>query len=130
MNHRTTPNNITELKPNEIFVFGSNGDGVHMAGAAKYAKDNFGAKMWQGYGLQGQSFAINTMSGLPVIKDHVDSFLNFAWRNPDKIFLVTEIGCGIAGHTPESIATLFANCIHIENIYLPEKFWTILNNHK
>ena len=38
-------------------------------------------------------------------------------------FLVTRIGCGIAGFTPAEIAPLFANAVNVENIHLPQDFW-------
>ena len=60
---RTTPERITELQPNEIFVFGSNLRGMHGGGAAYVALRKFGAIMGQGVGLQGQSYAIPTMQG-------------------------------------------------------------------
>ena len=60
---RKTPERITSLQPNEIFVFGSN------------------------------------LSG---------------------IFLVTRIGCGIAGFTNEEISPLFEKAHGVENIVLPE----------
>lgn len=124
---RTTPNNITELKPNEIFIFGSNKYGHHISGAAKIALDKFGAIEGQGIGLQGQSFAINTMSGIEEIKYGIELLLFTANQFPEFTYLVTEIGCGIAGHKPEQIAPLFKQAKEINNIHLPESFWAILN---
>ena len=49
---KTTPEFITELQPNEIFVFGSNLKGMHGGGAAYIAYRKFGAIMGQGVGLQ------------------------------------------------------------------------------
>lgn len=60
---RYTPERITELKANEVFVFGSNLAGAHAGGAARVALDKFGAVWGQGVGLQGQSYAIPTMQG-------------------------------------------------------------------
>lgn len=51
---------IISLKYNEIFVFGSNTQGYHGGGWAKYAFDNFGAIRGQAEGRQGQSYAIIT----------------------------------------------------------------------
>lgn len=127
--NRVTPSNIVILKENEIFVFGSNNDGKHFGGAARVAAEKFGAIIGQGFGMQGQSFAIDTMSGINQIEFHVQLFIETA-RNSDLTFLVTEVGCGIAGYAPEEIAPLFKDAIAIENIHLPEKFWNILNNHK
>ena len=106
---RTTPEFITELQPNEIFVFGSNLQGMHGGGAARVAYRNFGAVMGQGVGLQGQSYAIPTMQGgVETIRPYVDEFITFAKGHPELTFLVTRIGCGIAGFTDEEIAPLFA----------------------
>jgi hypothetical protein len=126
MNKRITSNNITKLKKNEIFVFGSNAEGQHHGGAAKNAVESFGAIIGQGCGLQGKSFAINTMSGLDVIKHEVAAFIRYA-MHADNIFLVTEIGCGIAGFKPEQIAPFFKEAKEIANIHLPESFWDILS---
>jgi len=119
---RTSPKLITALKPNEIIVFGSNGQGIHAGGLAKYCHANFGAEWGIGYGRTGQCYAINTMDGLKVIRTQIGLFIDYAKDNPDLIFLVTEIGTGIAGHKIEDIAPLFKDCIDIENIYLPESF--------
>lgn len=120
--------NITELKDNEIFVFGSNSKGYHSAGAAKLAYSKFGAIWGDGSGLQGKSYAIQTMEGLERIKFHVETFIQFAKSRRETIFLVTEIGCGIAGYTPEDIAPLFKKALGIDNIHLPESFVKLLSN--
>jgi hypothetical protein len=118
---------INNLKPNEIFVFGSNLDGMHGGGAARVAYNKFGAIWGQGVGLQGQSYAIPTMhGGVDVIKPYVDEFIDFAKSHTELKFLVTRIGCGIAGFTDEEIAPLFKEAIEIENIYLPKSFYYIL----
>ncbi len=118
---------INNLKPNEIFVFGSNLDGMHGGGAARVAYNKFGAIWGQGVGLQGQSYAIPTMhGGVNVIKPYVDEFIDFAKSHTELKFLVTRIGCGIAGFTDEEIAPLFKEAIEIENIYLPKSFYYIL----
>ncbi len=118
---RTTPEFITELKPNEIFVFGSNLGGMHGGGAARVAYLKFGAIMGQGVGLQGQSYAIPTMQGgVETIRPYVDEFIKFAEEHQDLTFLVTRIGCGIAGFTDEEISPLFAKAHSIDNIVLPE----------
>ena len=76
---RTTPENITSLAPNEIFVFGSNLSGMHGGGAAWVAYRKFGAIMGQGVGLQGQSYGIPTMQGgVETIRPYVDEFIGFA----------------------------------------------------
>lgn len=125
---RITPDHITTLRPDEIFVFGSNLAGMHAGGAARFAWQNCGAIWGQGVGLQGQSYAIPTMQGgVETIKPYVDEFIDFARQHPRLNFLVTEIGCGIAGFTPDQIAPLFERAANVENISLPERFWRCLN---
>ena len=118
---RTTPTFITHLEPNEIFVFGSNLRGMHGGGAAYVAYRRFGAIMGQGTGLQGQSYAIPTMQGgVDTIRPYVDEFISFAKEHPELTFLVTRIGCGIAGFTDADIAPLFSQAHDVPNIVLPE----------
>ena len=116
-----TPEFITHLKPNEIFVFGSNLVGHHGGGAARIAYERFGAVYGQGVGLQGQSYAIPTMQGgVETIRPYVDEFISFAQQHPELTFLVTRIGCGIAGFTDQQIAPLFSDAQLIQNIILPQ----------
>ena len=118
---RTTPEFITELQPDEIFVFGSNLSGMHGGGAALVAYRKFGAVWGQGVGLQGQSYGIPTMQGgVETIRPYVDEFIQFAGEHPELTFLVTRIGCGIAGFTDDEISPLFKKAHSIENIVLPE----------
>ena len=122
-----TPERISELKPNEIFVFGSNLAGSHGGGAARLAYDRFGAIWGQGVGLQGQSYGIPTMhGGVDVIKPYVDEFIEFAKQHPEYKFLVTKIGCGIAGFAIEEMAPLFQQAIDVENIILPKDFVEVI----
>ena len=122
-NREFTPGMISALKENEIFVFGSNLGGMHGGGAARAAYNRFGAVWGQGVGLQGQSYAIPTMQGgVETIKPYVDEFIEFAQTHPELKFLVTRIGCGIAGFRDEQIAPLFAAAIDKENIILPKEF--------
>lgn len=124
---RIAPDRIAELRDDEIFVFGSNLAGMHAGGAARIACRCFGAVWGQGVGLQGRSYAIPTMQGgVETIRPYVDEFIDFARRHPHLKFLVTEIGCGIAGFTPEEIAPLFAAAVSVENIWLPARFWKVL----
>lgn len=126
-NREFTPDRITALKENEIFVFGSNLAGAHGGGAAWIAVRLFGAIMGQGVGLQGQSYAIPTMQGgVETIKPYVDEFIEFAVNHKEYKFLVTRIGCGIAGFTAREIAPLFAAALDVENIILPEDFVEVL----
>ena len=122
-----TPDRITSLKPNEIFVFGSNLLGHHRGGAARIALEKFGAIYGQGVGLQGNSYAIPTMQGgVETIKPYVDEFIDFASQHPELTFYVTRIGCGIAGFRDEQIAPLFANALNVPNIILPRSFHEVI----
>ena len=122
-----TPDYITSLGPNEVFVFGSNIRGQHLGGAARVAFDKFGAVWGQGTGLQGQSYAIPTMEGgVDYVAGYVDEFILFAKAHPELFFWVTRIGCGIAGFRDDEIAPLFAAAADLENVALPESFRAIL----
>ena len=128
MKERKSPDIINDLNENEIFVFGSNLEGSHGGGAAAIAARKFGAIWGQGVGLQGQSYGIPTMhGGVSAIKPYVDEFIEFAKNNAQLDFLVTRIGCGIAGFREEEIAPLFENATSLENVYLPDTFWDIIN---
>jgi hypothetical protein len=86
----------------------------------------------KGEGIQGQTYAIPTKDIglnrmlLVDILYSVEKFINYAKENPNKIFLVTEIGCGLAGWEEKDIAPLFKKAEQVENIYLPESFWRYL----
>lgn len=105
---------IDVLENDEIFVFGSNLAGHHMGGAARAANLKFGAEWGVGVGMTGQTYAIPTMQGgVETIKPYVDEFIEFAKRHQDLKFLVTRIGCGIAGFKDEEIAHLFKKAVNI-----------------
>ena len=124
---RVSPQWITTLADDEIFVFGSNLEGLHGGGAALLAYERFGAIWGQGTGLQGKSYGIPTMhGGIDAIAPYVDEFIAFAREHRELKFLVTEIGCGIAGFTVEEMAPLFKDAMDEENIYLPQRFIKIL----
>mgnify|MGYP002453952881 CR=1 FL=1 len=125
--NRITPEWIDTLKDNEIFVFGSNLAGMHGGGAARVAHLRFGAVLGNGVGIQGQSYAIPTMQGgVETIRPYVDDFIAYAQQHPSLHFLVTPIGCGIAGFEPEDIAPLFERAKKVKNISLPECFWEVI----
>lgn len=125
--NKYTPEHISSLNRNEIFVFGSNLAGLHQGGAARVAVQKFGAVMGQGVGLQGQSYAIPTMQGgVETIRPYVDDFIKFASQHTDLTFYVTRIGCGIAGFKDEEIAPLFKDAIELDNVILPESFFKII----
>lgn len=124
---RSTSNNVYDLNRNEIFVFGSDLDGNHIRGAALQAFQKFGAQQGQGDGLQGKSYAIPTMmNSIEAIIPYINKFIKFANNKPCDKFLVTKIGCGLAGFSPTQIAPLFVKAIDVPNIYLPRQFWEII----
>lgn len=124
---RVTPEWIDDLQENQVFVFGSNLAGMHGGGAARIARLRFGAVMGKGVGMQGRSYAIPTMQGgTETIRPYVNAFIAYAKEHPELTFLVTPIGCGIAGFEPEDIAPLFEEASNVENIWLPKSFWEVL----
>lgn len=134
MNNRITPPNITTLQPHQIFVFGSNVSGRHGKGAAKTAMQ-WGAKWGKGEGLYGKTYAIPTKNAaitrtftIENIMGYVRKFIAIAEATPQLTFLVTEIGCGLAGLTPKQVAPLFEDAMVLDNVYLPKRFWDILND--
>lgn len=126
-----TPENITSLAPDEVFVFGSNLQGLHAGGAARVAYQKFGAVMGQGVGMQVQSYAIPTMhGGIKDIKPYVDDFIELAREWDQTTFYVTRIGCGIAGFKDEDIAPLFDEAYDLYNVRLPESFARIIERRR
>ena len=126
MSQNTSDPNITKLEPNEVFVFGSNESGRHGKGAAKTAM-KWGAKYGQAEGLQGKTYGIPTVNysisdklTIKKIGKYVDRFIKFAEENPSLIFLLTEIGCGLAGHNVKDIAPLFFKEEVPNNVFLPK----------
>ena len=116
-----TPDMISELKTDEVFVFGSNLEGMHGGGAAYTAFKNFGAAMGCGVGHRGQSYAIPTMHGrVEDIRPYVDEFIRYAAEHPELFFYVTRVGCGIAGFKDREIAPLFAEARELKNVCLPK----------
>lgn len=120
----STAKMITELAAHEVFVFGSNAAGAHGAGAARTAYEKFGAVWGEGHGHHGQSYAIDTMSGADELAAGVSRFCEYAASHPDLTFLVTEIGCGIAGYVPDQVAPLFVGVPG--NVELPESFERVI----
>ena len=123
-----TPENISELKQNEVFVFGSNKAGNHVGGAARVAVEKFGAIMGHGEGLQGQSYAIPTLDeqmdkvSTEELTRSVRRFADYTRYNTDKVFYVTKIGCGIAGFSVEEIVEVFKSVSFGDNVVLPQEF--------
>lgn len=114
-------------KPKIIFVFGSNLAGIHGKGAAKWARENYGAIIGEGKGRTGNAYAIPTknkkLKTLPLrdIRYYVSQFNYYCTRNPNLIFFVTRIGCGLAGYTDKQIAPLFKDTPR--NCVLPKEWW-------
>lgn len=134
MMKRITPENIENLGEGQIFVFGSNLSGRHGKGAAKQAL-TWGAKWGQAFGLQGRTYGIPTKNStitrtlsIEEIEPYVSEFIEFAKINQHLTFLVTEIGCGLAGLKPKEVAPLFKGAINVSNIHLPSRFWHKLNH--
>lgn len=116
----TTPAVISALRPDDVFVFGSNSAGLHGGGAARIAHERFGAVWGEGHGHHGQSYAIDTMSGLDGLAAEARAFAAYAAEHPELRFLLTAVGCGIAGYTPEQVAPLFAGIP--QNVTVPAAF--------
>ena len=131
---RITPSDVERLRDNEIFVYGSDIAGSHKSSAASRAYKRFGATPGRCHGFDNQSYGIPTkdadMTALPLerIKRYVHNMIVDAQTYPEKIFLVTKIGCGSDGYVPEQIAPLFSEAIQVENVYLPDEFWKVLMN--
>lgn len=122
-NKKLTPDRVIKLSYCEVFVFGSNVEGLHMGGAAQMAYEKFGAIWGQGVGAQGQSYAIPTMhGGLIDIQPYVDEFIEYARFHPNNRFLLTRIGCGVAGFKDKDMAKLFAKTLELVNVSIP-KAW-------
>lgn len=124
---RIASDRIATLGDNEIFVFGSNIQGSHGGGAAWFAYKNLCAEWGVGEGLTGHCYALPTMEGKASMKAAVDRFIDCAKEHPEFTFLVTAVGCGIAGYTPQEVAPLFRNALALENVYLPQMFFDVLS---
>jgi hypothetical protein len=142
MTKRFTPENIKELKHNEVFVFGSNIQGEHVGGAALFAYKEFEAEMGCGFGFCDfacRTYAIPTcirvwggelqpfkitkpFESVNQIKPFVDAFISDAKHYKDYTFYVTKIGCGIAGFKVSEVAELFRPCLDMDNVILPKEF--------
>lgn len=126
---KTTPESITRLEPNQVFVFGSNRAGRHGRGAALLAARKFGARHGQGTGLMGQSYGIATKGhrlevlSLPEIRVQVERLMRFAVAHPELEFLVTKIGCGLAGYSTREVREgCFVGLDIPPNVWLPAEF--------
>lgn len=133
---KLTPGLINELKDNEIFVFGSNTKGLHAGGAAYYASKLFGAEWGVSDGITGRTYAIPTCTqSIEKVSAHdlklsVDRFIQYATENQALNFIVTPIGCGIAGWTADEVAPMFEIAVSMPNVSLPEIFWIYFLENK
>lgn len=134
---KSTPHDIHNLMPNQVFVFGSNTAGIHGKGAARTAEQLFGAKRGVSEGPTGQCYAIPTRVYIGRDDEHwkvrfepvpltdimrsVHRFLEYAEHHPEKEFLVTLIGCGYAGYTAKDIKPFFQD-MQLWNVSLPVEF--------
>ena len=120
---RFSSERIESLRADEIFVFGCNRQGWHCGGAAAYARQRCGAVWGEGIGRTGQCYAIPTMDGsVEKVRPYVEEFIAYAEAHPELTFLVTEIGCGIAGYTVTQIAPFFSAALDLPNVLLPQRF--------
>lgn len=118
-----------------IFTFGSNLAGHHGAGAALTAYRLHGAIYGQGVGPMGNSYGIPTKDAqivpmaLTAIQPYVSDFCQYAFLNPDLMFQVTRVGCGLAGFSDEQMAPLFI-AAPVKNVYFDLKWKELLPNHE
>ncbi len=126
--HRIASDRIANLADGEVFVFGSNIQGFHGGGAAWYAHKNFGAEWGVGEGLTGRTYALPTMEGEASLQRAVQNFTDCARQHKELTFLVTAVGCGIAGYTPDEVAPLFKEAAALENVYLPQVFVDVIQS--
>lgn len=109
----------------KIFVFGSNTRGLHYSGAALYANQAYGADMGVGEGLTGDSYALPTCSGPQTpsprgdVRAACERFRRFAIDHPEHDFLLTAVGCGIAGFDVVEVAEWLG--VMPDNVYVQAK---------
>lgn len=134
MQSRNTPGWITELRENQVFVFGSNLSGIHGAGAARMAHNKFGAEWGIGEGLTGRCYAFPTKAhdvATPLTWTQMRVKMSAFWTtvdaNPAKDFFVTEVGTGLAGQPHLHMALLFSPALLRHNVYLSARWWRIIS---
>lgn len=121
--NRCTPENITSLNSNEVFVFGSKPDGHHLNGAAKYAVEKFGAIEGKAEGIAGQSYAIPVhRHRIEIMEDAISRFIEYARAHKEQTFYVLPIGCGNANMDVSVVANMFKASVELENVCLPAVF--------
>lgn len=122
-----------------IFVFGSNPEGKHGAGAAKVAREKFGAIYGQGEGLQGSAYALPTKDlrvqenrGLKSISpsqitENIRKMYQVALNNPNKKFMVAYRNIGdkvsLNGYSGNEMIDMFLNAGEIpSNVYFSSEW--------
>lgn len=124
---RFTADKVERLSKCEIFVFGSNLEGMHAGGAARVAYEKFGAEWGVGDGPTGKCYAIPTMhGGLEEIRPYAKKFIEYAKAHPMNRFLLTRVGCGIAGFKDSDIAQLFEDALDVPNITYPHQWFPFM----
>ena len=124
--NRVASARINTLDEGEVFVFGSNKQGMHGGGAARFAFDHLGAEWGVGEGLTGRCYALPTMEGIESFRQAVGRFTECARAHQELTFLVTAVGCGIAGYSVGDVAPMFREAASLSNVYLPRSFWKAL----
>lgn len=135
--NRYTPESIDKLRPAEVFVFGANRNGDHYGGAAHVAHERFGAKWGVGEGLTGRSYALPTLDesmrrvSLGDLEESFRKLIACAEAHPDLTFLLTKVGCGIAGWDVDEVGDALWRAAkgyysdgtpRLRNIVLPREF--------
>ena len=120
---RFTPNHIFSLRPNQIFVFGTDKWGSQKYGAAGMAAKKFGAQVGIIEGATGLCYALPT-KGFTIIdlQNAVKRFKDYVNNNPQFTFLITPVGCGHAGFNVTEVSVLFKDLVTYKNVMLPKTF--------
>ena len=120
---RFTPNHIFNLRPNQVFVFGTDKKGSQKYGAAGLASKKFGAQVGVIDGPTGNCYALPTKGfALSDLDKAVIRFIDYVNANSHLTFLVTPVGCGHAGFDVKQVANMFRSLIDKSNVMLPEAF--------
>lgn len=120
--------------PKTVLVGGTNDLGRHGAGIVVDMVKYFGLVEGFSEGLIGQSYAFPTVHTLrpyttysiEELKPVVDRLYECAVNNPDRIFYISEVGCGLAGMKYQDVAHLFYKFLSLDNCTLPLPFIRVL----
>lgn len=120
---RFTPHHIFNLRPNQVFVFGTDRNGSQRYGAAGLAARKFGAQVGVIDGPTGNCYALPTKGfNLADLQKAVERFIDYVKANNQLTFLVTPVGCGHAGFDAKQVANLFKDLVGVKNVMLPDVF--------